>query len=207
MMFIALEGIDGCGKSVQHKLLVERLDRALPTTNIVGTSDPCGSPLALIVRNLITTTNISDVSTLLLIGAARADNYRLCIKPALDRGDIVVTDRWLMSSLVYQNGLEELAWQAHHHGCAALLPDVTFVIDLTVEEAQRRLHERGNLDVMENIPRDVAEQRRDSFLEHAWEMNCHVINGMEDIRTVHSNIWGVVKQTLDREVHNANVIM
>jgi len=109
--FITFEGGDGCGKSTQAKLLVEALREK--GYDVVHTREPGGSSGAEEIRSLILTGDAdrwSPETELLLFNAARRDHLERTIKPALEAGKVVICDRFVDSSRVYQ-GLTR--WQRH----------------------------------------------------------------------------------------------
>jgi len=146
-MFISFEGVDGCGKSTQARLLVEAL-RA--TGRIVRlTREPGGSPGAEAIRRLLVEGNAdrwSAETECLLFTAARRDHVERLIRPALAAGETVVTDRFADSTRVYQGAARAdlRAMVDALHGLAiGLEPDRTFVLDLDPEEALARAEARA----------------------------------------------------------------
>lgn len=141
-MFISFEGIDGSGKSTQARLLAESL-RA-EGREVVPTREPGGSPGAEQIRRLLVEGRAdrwSPETELLLFTAARRDHLERLIRPALDRGAWVVTDRFADSTRVYQGvaraDLAECVETLHRLMIGAE-PDRTFVIDLDPAEALAR---------------------------------------------------------------------
>lgn len=195
-MFIAVEGIDGSGKSTQVQMLAERIRREFPSAHVVETADPAGSRLARQVRQIVTTMEVSPFAQLQLISAARSENWHKTIRPALESGSVVITDRWLLSSLVYQNELTELALHAHALGCDGRFADISFVIDVVPLVAQYRLKRRGSLDRLEAVPLEVLEARRAGFLAHCNEDDVFCVRGMASQEVVHEAIWAMVQTRL-----------
>ena len=147
-MFISLEGIDGSGKSTQARRLAETL-RARGR-EVVLTREPGGSTGAEAIRRLLVegdTDRWSPETELLLFNAARRDHLERTIRPALDRGAVVVSDRFADSTRVYQGAtrgdLRDLVDRLH-----ALVigrePDRTFVIDMDPRAALDRGLARGS---------------------------------------------------------------
>jgi dTMP kinase len=149
--FISLEGGEGVGKSTQLKALAEALQgRGL---TVVVTREPGGSPGAEAIRRLLLEgeeTRWSPRAEALLFAAARADHVEKTIKPALDRGEWVLSDRFLDSSLAYQGEAGGLGIDAvrdlHRFGSLDFLPDRTLVLTLDDSEGALRARARdGNL--------------------------------------------------------------
>lgn len=149
-MFISFEGIDGCGKSTQARLLAEAL-RA-QGRDVVLTREPGGSPGAEEIRRLLVEgagERWSAETECLLFTAARRDHLERTIRPALAAGKIVITDRFADSTRVYQGATrgELRAFVDQMHALAiAVEPDRTFVIDLDPETALTRGNARGGTE-------------------------------------------------------------
>ena len=150
--FISLEGLDGCGKTTQQRLLSEALRRYGYET--VLTREPGGCPIAEDIRKILLTkedTHMRDETEALLFAAARAQHLRDTIGPALAAGKVVLCDRYLDSSIVYQGfgrGLGE-DWIRQINRAAARLPDVTVYVRLSAQEAIRRRFREDRPDRIE----------------------------------------------------------
>lgn len=150
-LFVAFEGGEGVGKSTQARLLAEAL-RA-DGHDVVVTREPGGSPRAERIRQLILA---EDSATLdprteaLLFAAARADHAAQLLRPALERGAVVISDRYLDSSVAYQGVARELGadWirQLSLWATASLVPDLTVVLDLDVSAGLARAQDRNRLE-------------------------------------------------------------
>ena len=157
-MFVTFEGLDGSGKSTQAELLAEWL-RAEGRT-VLTTREPGGTPVGEAVRDLVLHgEELSPWTEAALFAAARAEHVELAIRPALERGEDVVCDRYLDSSVAYQGiarGLgEERVLELNLTVTGGLLPDRTFLVLVDPEEAQRRGGE-----VRDRIERETAEFMR-----------------------------------------------
>ena len=147
--FIVLDGIDGCGKSTQ----LDHLLRWLPGSGLmpdgvalVSTREPGGTPLGRSVRELLLHTRAEQApaptTELLLYAADRAQHVERLIRPALERGDWVISDRFSGSTLAYQGhgrGLDrQLIDQLERIATAGMQPDLTLWLTLPLEESLRR---------------------------------------------------------------------
>lgn len=147
--FITFEGGEGVGKSTQARMLAAMLEARGISTLL--TREPGGTPGAEAIRKLLLDKQFDwDVSAeALLFAAARSDHVDHAIRPALDRGDWVVCDRFIDSSRAYQAGGDDLSDDAilalHTIGSYGLMPDVTFLLYAETADVAERLAERdGN---------------------------------------------------------------
>ncbi|GAB4390126.1 dTMP kinase [Albidovulum sp.] len=183
-MFITFEGIDGCGKSTQARMLAQTLREA--GHDVVLTREPGGSPGAEEIRELLLRGDPdrwSAETEILLFTAARRDHLERVIAPALAAGRVVVCDRFADSTRVYQGlsrgDLRGLVDQLH-----ALMigrePDLTFIIDMDPETALARARERGGGEArFEDFGADLQRRMRAGFLALAREFSgrCRVLDG------------------------------
>ncbi len=152
-VLISLEGADGCGKTTQARLLADALERTGYT--VVPLREPGGTALSEKIRALLLdpeNAEMGDLTELLLFEAARAQLVCQVIVPALERGAVVVCDRFFDSTTVYQayaGGLDvETVRSANRAATGGLAPDLTLVYDLPAQEAYRRAT-RDSADRME----------------------------------------------------------
>ncbi len=152
-LFITFEGSDGSGKSTHIRLLSEKL-RALGHTVLV-TREPGGCTISEKIRELVLDRQYAEmtpVAEALLYAAARAQHVAQVIRPALERGEIVISDRYLDSSIAYQGyGRElgeDLVRAINAPAIDGLMPDITFFMAVTVRAAQGRIADR-DLDRLE----------------------------------------------------------
>ena len=147
--FISLEGGEGAGKSTQLRALAAALrGRGL---EVVETREPGGSPGAEAIRKLLLEggdDRWTPESEALLFAAARADHVARTIRPALERGAWVLSDRFLDSSLAYQGGAAgigiETVRRLHEIGSGGFLPDRTLLLELPAEAVESRLRVRDS---------------------------------------------------------------
>jgi dTMP kinase len=140
-MFISFEGLDGCGKTTQVELLEAYLETR--DLEVVATREPGGTPLGEQLREIVLHgEKISPWAEVAIFAAARAELVDQVIEPALSRGAIVISDRFVDSSLVYQGvarglGVEKVL-QLNLHATRGLLPDRTFLllVDQALSEAR-----------------------------------------------------------------------
>jgi dTMP kinase len=156
-MFVTFEGIDGSGKSTQSDLLAAWLRKQGRT--VLATREPGGTPVGEALRNLVLHgDHVSPWAEAALFAAARAEHVESAIRPALDRGDDVVCDRYLDSSVAYQGIARGLGAGAVRDlnltVIRRLLPDRTFLVLVAPEEARRRA----------SGDRDRIEQEDDAFM-------------------------------------------
>lgn len=153
-IFIVMEGPDGSGKSTQIDLLKQYLDKAGYKSII--TREPGGTAIGEAIRKIILDPDhkeMSDVTEMLLYAASRAQLMSEVIVPALQTGTIVISDRFVDSSIVYQGiarGLGiEMVSSVNAPGIGKYKPDCIFFIDISEEEGIRRKRIQKELDRME----------------------------------------------------------
>ncbi|MCA9879750.1 MAG: dTMP kinase, partial [Thermomicrobiales bacterium] len=149
-VFVALEGIDGSGKSTAARAIADRLAQERDLEVIV-TREPGGTPLGEAVRSLVLSRGgegMDPIAELLLFSAARAQHVSDVIEPHLRRGAIVICDRYTDSTLAYQWGGRGLAREtilaAQAIATRGVLPDIRVLFDLPVDVAQTRRHGEGD---------------------------------------------------------------
>jgi dTMP kinase len=171
-LFITFEGGDGSGKSTQSRLLTEWLTEAGHT--VVLSREPGGTDLGLELREIILHRRgyIAPRAEALLYAADRAHNIATKVRPAMERGDIVIQDRYLDSSVAYQGAGRVLdatevrdisLWAAE-----GLIPDLTVLLDLSAENGRERIAAtRDTYDRLEAEKGEFHERVRDAFLDLA----------------------------------------
>ena len=167
-LFIAFEGGDGAGKSTQVRLLAEAL-RARGRT-VTVTRQPGGTELGAAIRDLVLHgDHVSPRAEALLFAADKAHHVDQLVRPALDRGEVVITDRYTDSSVAYQGAGRDLGAAEVHDlqmwAVDGLVPDLTVVVDVTAAEGRRR---RGDThDRLESEADAFHEAIRQHFLSMA----------------------------------------
>lgn len=167
-IFITFEGGEGSGKSSTLALLAEELRRSLP---ICVTREPGGSSIGPALRSLILstrTTPLTDECEALLLAADRAQHAEEVIRPALNRGEVVLCDRYLDSSVAYQGaarglGVKQVAdlsmWATH-----SLVPDATLLFDLEPKLGLARRHSQGEVNRLDLEDVGFHNRVREAFL-------------------------------------------
>lgn len=170
--FITFEGGEGSGKSTQLAALHNRLGIA-GGWSVTRAAEPGGTPLGLHIRQLVLTsaTAVPPLAEALLFAADRAVNVATVIRPALARGDVVLCDRYMDSSIAYQGagrGLgDDPAWLSTW-ATEALLPDLTVLLDIEPLRGLTRASQRGVVaDRIEREGLDFHDRVRASFLDQA----------------------------------------
>lgn len=211
-LFITFEGGEGAGKSTQIQRLAARLrDKGY---SLVVTREPGGSPGAEAVRHVLLSGAAEPFGPemeAILFAAARSDHVEQLIRPAVDRGDIVLCDRFLDSSRVYQGVTGDLdpALMAEIERVAinGMMPDLTIILDLDPTEGLRRAsarREQGEgADRFEKETLEIHTRRRDAFLAIAANEpeRCVVVDAAQPPETVEDAITAAVFARL--EVHFA----
>lgn len=152
-LFITLEGGDGAGKSTQ----IRNIEAFFKERGfvVVHTREPGGPAISEKLREILLDKNNSEmdpVTEMLIYAAARAQNVREVILPALERGEIVICDRFTDSSIAYQGygrELGEMVAEVNRRATGGLEPDVTFWLDIDPEAGRARAGRAGSLDRLE----------------------------------------------------------
>ncbi|WP_394251424.1 dTMP kinase [Arthrobacter pityocampae] len=172
-LFIALEGGDGAGKSTQAALLCEALDSAGHT--VVRTREPGGTPIGEKLRSLVLDHGHGEIDArteALMFAASRSAHVHQVIVPALERGDVVVCDRFIDSSVAYQGAGRGLGAQVvldvNLWATDGLRPDLTVLLDVDPAEGRnRRTTGAAAEDRLESEPDVFHASIRDAFLDLA----------------------------------------
>jgi dTMP kinase len=197
-VFIVLEGVEGAGKSTQARLLGEWL-AGLGVGHVV-TREPGGTQVGEEIRRALLHggDDVPARTELLLMLAARAAFVEQVVRPALGRGDVVVADRYELSSFAYQGygrglPLEEVR-QANAFATGGLRADVTIVLDVPAEEGVARLTGRGAAaDRIERAGAGFHQQVAQAYrLLSKTEPGVVIVAGMAEPGAVHASIRGVL---------------
>jgi dTMP kinase len=204
-LFITFEGMDGSGKTTQMHRLAARL-REMGRT-VIETVEPGGPRIAMMIRRILLDSanqELSPRAELLLYFASRAQNVDEVIRPALERGEIVLSDRFTDSSLVYQGygrGLGADAVAALDRvACGGLKPDLTILVDVDAESSLARARARNEAEPhcetrMDDQSLDFHRTvyRAYHALAEAEPERVKLVNGRADIDTIERDVWEVVR--------------
>lgn len=209
-LFISFEGTEGSGKSTQLRLLVERLraSRYAVTEN----QEPGGTAIGKQIRRILLDrahAEMAPVAELLLMFASRAQAAAEVIRPALARGEIVISDRFTDSTLAYQGGARGLGFEVvqHAHAIAVgdLLPDLTVCITVDVADGLERARRRNSRTASGHSEdrldeHDIAFHRcvLDAYgrIAQLEPGRFHLVDGSGDQEVVAGRIWALVAPLL-----------
>lgn len=209
-LFLTFEGIDGSGKSTQIELLGKWLEAT--GYSVLYTREPGGSHLGARIRNLLLDPHLEDApslqSEIFLFMADRNHHVERIIRPALEEGRIVISDRYTDSTLVYQGygrgyDLETLK-QLNRIATGGLLPRLTFVLDLDPETARlRRQKAGGEDDRMEREVEDFHRRLQRGYLElaQAEPERFVLLSGAHSTDRIQQEIRLAVEQRLPEVSH------
>ena len=192
--FVVIEGLDGSGKTTQAKLLVKKMQKSHQP---MFTAEPSHGKIGRLIRNQILYSETRSPTTLeaLLFAADRIDHIQKEVLPALEKGHLVICDRYLYSSLAYQgsaglnlNWIQEI--NAH-----ALKPDLAIFIDVDPEVVLSRLKRKKS--IMENLP--TQRKVREIYLKFVENGELKLIDGDKPKTKVAQEVFEVVKAFLESE--------
>jgi dTMP kinase len=195
--FVVLEGGDACGKSTQAQILVARL-RSLGR-EVVATREPGATPAGAKIRALVLGGGDLDPrAEALLIAADRAEHVAEVIRPALARGAVVVSDRYVPSSLAYQGvaralGVEEVA-RLSEWATGGLDPDLVLVLDVDPAAAAGR--RAGPEDRMEREPDSFRVAVNEAYRDLAGRFGWRLLDGSASVEDVAEQVWAAVRPLL-----------
>jgi dTMP kinase len=200
---ISVEGVEGSGKTTQCVKLVERLRaRGL---QVVSTSEPDGTPLGVAVRAIFDGDDVppTPLAQALLFLAARQQHVAQVIRPALERGAVVVSDRYTDATVAYQGyggGMDvQTLRELNALATGGVLPDLTVVLDLDPALGMSRIRGRP-LDVFERMDLSFHRRVREGYLEiaRAEKSRVVVLRADQDPEALHAQVVAVVDERLER---------
>ena len=195
-LFVAFEGVDRSGKTTQLQLLAQRLSEK---HEVLLTREPGGTPVAEAIRVLLLADDVqmSARCEALLFAAARADHVERTIRPALERGAVVISDRFVDSSLAYQGvarglGVDDVE-RINHWATDALEPDLTIMLDLPIGTSSQR---DGEVDRMENEGESFQARVQRGLLDLAGRAahRYAVIDASPSVDEVADLVWAAVPE-------------
>jgi dTMP kinase len=205
-LFITFEGIDGCGKSTQRDMLAQYLMQQ--GLEVIVTREPGGTVIGEDVRQLLisdASVHIAPTTELLLYVAARAQHVAELIRPSLEAGLIVISDRYTDSTVAFQGygrGLElGLIGRLNRFATGGLVPDLTIVFDLDPATARSRLGTRpvgGLLGAFDDQHADFHQRMRAGYLEMARTepSRIRVVDASGSAEVTHSTVLALVQPKL-----------
>lgn len=194
-MFITLEGTEGSGKSTQAKLLKEHFESQ--GKEVVLTREPGWGKLGRLIREAILNDKelkLDPSAELFLFCADRAQHVKDFIKPKLDKGNIVICDRYFDSTIVYQGyGRKldiDLVTKIAESSTLGVKPDITFFFSLPVEIGLKRLNKRDEITKMDNEPIEFHKNILNGYQKLIAEDNerFKVIDADKTIEEIHQDI-------------------
>jgi dTMP kinase len=197
---IALEGPDGSGKTTQIELLEKHLKKS--GYEVVRTREPGGTEISEKIREIILDNDNSNMSYMceaLLYAASRAQLVSEVIKPALCAGKIVICDRFVYSSMVYQGvgrglGMERIK-SINEVALDGLEADLIFMITIPYEEGLKRKKMQQTLDRLENSGSDFHKKVFEGYLDICEKYDkIEVIDGNRDVQQIHNDIMKIIKK-------------
>lgn len=202
MPFVTLEGGEGSGKSVQTLRLAGRLEaRGL---DVVATREPGGTPVGESVRGIVLHppggARVDPLAELLLFEAARAQLVATVIRPALERGAVVLCDRFADSSLAYQGygrGIDlDLVERLNAIATGHLWPDLTLLLDVPVDVGLARRRQEGSLNSLDGEDVAFHERVRQGYLALARRepTRWRVIDATRSVDEVAEAVWSAMRE-------------
>lgn len=210
--FITFEGIDGSGKSTQLRLLSNLLHAS--GCNALITREPGGTPVGLRLRAALLDAQeeVDPLTELLVFAADRAQHVRRVVRPALEAGRVVISDRYADATVAYQGtgrGFPpELISQIVQLATGGLLPDLTLLFDLSVNESRSRTTRRfsGKIDKRDRLDiehSDFHSRVREAYLKIAANEpeRVKVIDTSGSVEDTHQRVKAIILPFLERRGH------
>ncbi len=204
-ILITMEGPDGAGKSTQIELLRKEFEKQ--GKEVLITREPGGNNISEAIRGIILNRaydNMASETEMLLYAAARAQLVHEVIKPALGEGKVVICDRFVDSSAVYQGigrGLGiEAVYEVNKHALAGIKPELTILLDLSAEEGIRRKKNQAELDRMEALDISFHRMVSEGYRELAKSDPERIlsVDATLPVKEIHEKIMERVKDLVER---------
>lgn len=202
-LFITMEGPDGSGKSTQIDLLRDYLSGK--GYDIIVCREPGGTKISEAIRQVILNKDFTEMgymTEMLLYAAARAQLVEEVIRPALEEGKIVICDRFVESSAVYQGigrgmGID-LVYEVNRYAIGDTMPDLTIMIDIDAQTGISRKKKQAELDRMEREAMDFHERVAEGYRKIAEQHPDRIekIDGRGSIEDIHRQITAAVDKII-----------
>ena len=197
--FITFEGIDGCGKSTQARLLLDHMNNSGVETILVR--EPGGTNISEAIREILlhsSSSQMGDRTESLLMTASRAQLTQEVIVPNIDQGKFVIADRYSDSTLAYQGGGRNLdiEWliELNNYATFTLLPDITFFVDIRPEEALRRKDSDKDRIEGEGIELQTRVRKTYQILAERFNDRYVIIDGYAEKGDIHQKVLNEMKR-------------
>ena len=160
-LFISVEGSDGSGKSTQLENIKKYYENKGVT--ILATREPGGTKISEMLRTILldkANTEMSPVTEMMIYAASRAQLVEEVIKPALERGEVVICDRFIDSSIAYQGygrGLGDMVESVNLYAIGGVMPDLTIFLDLDPELGRQRVQSRYGQEQMDRLEQEKMD--------------------------------------------------
>lgn len=193
-MLIVLEGIDGCGKSTQVSLLVNRLrSTGIDTLKL---REPTDGPHGLKLRSILNEEIQAEHDEILdLFVKDRKQHVFEKIEPALSDEKTVVMDRYYYSTMAYQSASGFSMEKIRADNNFAPVPDLVLILDISAEDGVKRVLKEGNADRFEKV--NFLNRVREQYLKLKDEPNVQLIDASLDVQEIHANIWSFVENLME----------
>ena len=202
-MFITFEGLDYSGKSTQVQLLSDRLSRQ--DHHVLVLREPGGTDIGEKIRKMLldkSNSGMTEASELFLFSASRSQLVQEVVRPALESGMVVISDRYYDSTTAYQGfgrriDLEVIA-AINRYATGGLCPDLSFFLDVPLRAVEKRMAlAKSNKDRIESSSIEFYERVREGYLSIAKnEPRYRILDGLQPIDDIHDLIWGHVSDAL-----------
>lgn len=204
-IFISIEGMDGSGKTTQIQMLREYFEKE--GRKVIITREPGGTRISEDIRETILdirNQEMGDITEALLYAASRAQHVHELIKPALERGDIVICDRFVDSSIVYQGfarGLgEEMVRTINNYAIQGIMPDITFFLDIDHATGMERKKNQQELDRLEAEKERFHQLVREGYHRLIEKEGNRIISvdASRSIETIHQDLVRAVLSKIEK---------
>ena len=203
-LFITFEGIEGCGKSTQARMLKEFLINE--GKSVFLTREPGGPKIAEEIREMLLSVNNKEMlpqTEVLLYMASRSQHTGEWIIPELEKGNIVISDRYYDSTFAYQGAARKIDGKLidtiRRYATFGLVPDLTFLVDLPEEIGLSRILKK-DADRLEQESMKFHKRVREGFLELAKKEpeRFIILDGKKSINEIHHDVINIIKKELNK---------